>query len=80
MIKKTFDATTQYAWLPFNIVLKEHYKSPNPALNVMRQNEPVATDTIHSDTPAVNGGETYAQIFIGTWTLVTDVYGMKSSA
>ena len=46
----------------------------------MQQNEPVTTDTIHSDTPAIDGGETYAQIFVDTQTLVTDVYDMKSSA
>ena len=76
----TFETTTQYAWLPYNTVLKKHFKSPNPALNVMRWNEPVATDTISSDTPTIDGGEMYAQIFIGTKTLITDVYAMKSPA
>ena len=33
---------------------------------------------IQSNTPAINGGETYAKVFVGTQTLVTDVYGMKS--
>ena len=42
--------------------------------------EPVATDTIQLDTLAINGGETYAQIFIGTCSLITDVYGMISLA
>ena len=59
-------------------VLKKHYKSPNPALNVHCCNEPIATDTVYSDTPAIDSGSTSAQIFIGTKTLLSDVYGMKS--
>ena len=38
----------------------------------------VATDTIFSDTPAVDNGSTCAQIFVGMDTLVTDAYGFKS--
>ena len=46
----------------------------------MQCSEPVATDTIQLDTPAIDGGETYVQIFIGTCSLIMDVYGMKSPA
>ena len=35
---------------------------------------------IESDTPAIDSGEKYAQIFVGTMTLVTDVYPMKTLA
>jgi len=80
IIQWTFEVIIQYARMPYNTVLKWQYKSPNPALNVMRRNEPVTMDTIYSDTPAINGGETYAQIFVGTKTLLTDIYGMQSSA
>ena len=38
----------------------------------------VATDTIFSDTPAVDNGLTCAQIFVGTESLVTNAYGIKS--
>ncbi len=79
-IKKTFEHTTQFARMPAGVHLKQHYRSPNPALNVSRRNESVATDTIFSDVPAINGGETMAQIFVGTDTAVTDVYGMKSKS
>jgi hypothetical protein len=72
-IKKTFDKTTQYARMPASTILKKHFKSQFPALNVKRCDEPVATDTVYSDTPAIDGGETCAQIFVGTETLVTDV-------
>ena len=74
-IKKTFENTTQYARIPHGIILKKHYKSPFPALNVKRRDEPVATDTVFSNTLSIDGGETCAQIFVGTETLVTDVYG-----
>ncbi len=79
-IRKTFENTTQFARMPNSPVLKKHFKSPFPALNVHRRDEPVATDTVFSDTPAIDGGETCAQIFVGTDTLVTDVYGMKTEA
>ena len=38
----------------------------------------MATDTVYSDTPAIDGGEKIAQIFVGTRSLITDVYGIKS--
>ena len=40
--------------------------------------EPIATDTVYSDTPAIDDGSKVAQIFVGTTSLVTDVYGMKT--
>jgi hypothetical protein len=77
-VKKTFETTIQYARMPNGTILKKHYKSPFPALNVKRRDEPVATDTVFSDTPTIDGGETCAQIFMGAETLVTGVYGMKT--
>ena len=77
-IKRTFEVTTQYARMPMSVLLKKRYRSPYPACNVPRRNEPVATDTVYSDTPAIDDGSTCAQLFVGTESLVTDVYGMKS--
>ena len=74
VIKKTFNMMTQYAQMPFSSILKKCFKSPNPALNVMHCNEPIATDTIQLDTPAINGGEMYAQIFVGTKTLLRQMF------
>ena len=54
--------------------MKRHMKSRNPALNVPRRHEPVATDTIFSDTPAVDSGVEKAQVFVGSDLLVADVY------
>jgi hypothetical protein len=64
--------------MPNCTILKKHYESPFPALNVQRHDEHVTRDTVYSDAPDIDGGETCAQIFVGTETLVTDVYGMKT--
>jgi hypothetical protein len=73
-IKKTFECTTQLAHMPMSTILKKWYKSSNPALNVHPCDEPVATDTIYSDTPVINCGITSAQLFVGTKTHTADVY------
>lgn len=62
---------------PSIYLTKNNFKSPFPVLNVSRRNEPVATDTACSDTPTIDAGSTSMQIFIGTETLLTDVYSMK---
>jgi hypothetical protein len=76
-IKKTFERTTQLARMPMSTILKKRYKSLNPALNVRPHDEPVATDTIYSDTPAIDCGITSAQLFVGTKTHTVDVYPIK---
>ena len=58
--------------------MKKCYKSPFPACNVHRRSEPVATDTVYSDTPAIDSGVTAAQFFVGTESLVCNVYPMQS--
>jgi hypothetical protein len=78
-IKKTFERTNQLARMPMSTILKKCYKSPNPALNVRPRDEPVATDTIYSDTPAIDCGITSAQLFVGTKTHTADVYPIKSN-
>ena len=57
---------------------EKHLKSRNPALNVPRRHEAVATDSIFSDTPAVDSRIKQAQVFVGRDPLVADVYAMKS--
>jgi hypothetical protein len=78
MVKETFAHTTQYARMPMSTYLKCCFKSPYPALNVHHHNGPIATDTVYSDTPAIDSGDMYAQLFIGTESLVTDIEGMKT--
>jgi hypothetical protein len=76
-IKRTLNVTTQYAHGRVSDTLKQHWRSRFPAYNVKRRNEPVATDTVFSDTPAVDSGVNAAQIFVGRESLVVDAYGLK---
>ena len=79
-IKDTFNVTTRYGTAPHTQdYIKKHFKSPNPVFNIPRRSEAVATDTIFSDTPAVDDGSTMAQFFCGRDTLVCDAYGIKST-
>ena len=79
VIKDTYKVTSRFGGtIPRHDYLKKHFKSRNPVFNIPRRNEPVATDTIFSDTPAINDGSTMAQFFVGKDTLVCDAYGIKS--
>ena len=66
-LKKTFESTTQLGRLGAvkGMQLYNRRKAPNPALNIPRRNEPVATDTVFGGTPAVDNGSTCAQFFVG---------------
>ena len=75
----TVQQSTQWGVsLPNTFPMKKHLKSRNPALNIPRRNEAVATDTVFSDTPAVDSGVKQAQVLVGRDTLVADAYPMKS--
>ena len=80
IIKHTFQLTAQYEMTPMSAILKKHYKSPFPALNSKRRNEPIAMDTVYSDTPAVDNGCKQAYIFVGTKIMFTCVYDMKTDS
>ena len=78
-VQKTMEQSTQWGVsLPNTFPMKRHLKSRNPALNVPRRHEAVATDTLFSDTPAVDSGVKQAQVFVGRDNLVADAYPMKS--
>ena len=80
VIADTFKHTTRNGSITFDHdTLKKHFKARNPVLNIPRRHEPVATDSVFSDTPAVDHGGKVAQIFVGRDTLVTDIYGIKST-
>ena len=64
--------------LSSGVHLKNHYRSPNPATNIPRRNEGVATDYVYADVPAIDNGSMGAQLFFGKDSLVTDAYGCKS--
>ena len=79
-IKDTFNVTTRHGTAPHTQdYIKKHFKSRNPVFNIPRHSEAVATDTIFSDTPAVDDGSTMAQFFCGRDTLVCDAYDIKST-
>ena len=60
-IKDTFNVTTRHGTAPHTQdYIKKHFKSRNPVFNIPRRSEAVATDTIFSDTPAVDDGSTMA--------------------
>ena len=77
-IEKTFHKTPQWAVASTRYRMRKHFKSRFPAFSIPRDSEEVATDTIFSDTPAIDSGVTMAQSFVGKRTLVTDVYPLKS--
>ena len=77
-VQKTMEQSTPWGVsLPNTFPMKRHLKSRNPALNIPRRHEAVATDTVFSDTPAVDSGVKQAQVFVGRDTLVTDAFPMK---
>ena len=78
IVKQTIDQTTQWGVALDSFPMKRHLKSRNQALNVPRRHESVATDSIFSDTPAVDSGVKQPQVFVGRDSLVADVYPMKS--
>ena len=47
-------------------------------MSVYCYNKHVSTDTIYYDTPAIDGGSTYIQLFVCTKSLVLNLYGMKT--
>ena len=77
-VQKTMEQSTKLGVsIPNNFPMKKHLKSMNPALNISRRHEPVATHTVLSDTPAVDSGVKQAQVFVGRDTLVADAHSMK---
>ena len=78
-VQKTMEQSTQWGVsIPNTFPMKKHLESRNPTLNIPRRHELVATDTVFSDTPAVDSGVKQAQVFVGRNTLVADAYPMKS--
>ena len=80
-IRKTFENTTQHA---VNVVsgskIYQTMRSPYPANNVWRRNEPVATDTIFAEVPAVcTNGQMAAQYFVGRKSHFQSIYGMGNT-
>ena len=85
-IRETLKNTTQWYKAEARFPLRKHYKTRFPAANVDRLNEKVATDTLISNTPALDdgimghGGATMAQIYVGCTSQITEGYPMSSES
>ena len=78
-VQKTMEQSTEWGVSnPNTFPMRKHLKSRNPALSIPRRHEPVATDTVFSDTPAVNSGVKQAHVFVANDILVADAYPMRS--
>ena len=64
-IRDTFKHTTQWGASVGTFPMRKNLKSRNPALNIPRRHEAIATDTVYSDTPAVDSGVKQAKLFVG---------------
>ena len=82
-LKKTWEATTQLGRIGAvkGLRLYQRRKAPNPALNIPRRNEPVATDEVYAGgVPAVDNGSTTAQYFVGRLSGFHSVEGLGRSS
>ena len=77
-IRDTFKSTSQWGVSFGTYPIKRHLKYRNPALNVPRRHEAVATDTVYSDTPDEESGVKQAQRFVGKESFISDIYHMRS--
>jgi len=78
VVKQTFECTTQLAMESLlQIPFRKHHKTRTPQLNVPRLAEVFATNTIFSSETGL-GGITCAQLFVGTKSKLTKVFGMHT--
>ena len=80
VVQNTYKYSTQHGVLPPSSHLQKRFKSPNPLLNLRRRNEADATNQIFLDTPAMDGGETSAHIFVGQDSKITDIHKVKDNS
>mgnify|MGYP006344144157 FL=1 len=78
VIQKTFEATTQYGRIGAipGYAIRARIKAPNPALNIPRRDEEVATDSVYGPkgVPAVDDGSMCVQIYIGKTSAYQSVH------
>jgi hypothetical protein len=77
VVKATFEHTKQNMRLPPSTYLHKMFKSHNPSANLKQRDEADATDQMFSDTPAINGGEKSAHLFVGKKLKLTDAFKSK---
>ena len=59
-------------------IIKNHYKSPFPKINVHHWYKPVVTDPTYYYTQTIDDGSTCTRLFYGTKLLFLYVYDMKT--
>jgi hypothetical protein len=79
VVKATFKHTTQNMRLPPSTYLHKLFKSPNPSATLKRRDKADSTKQIYLDTPAINGGEKSAHLFVGKKSKLTASYKAKDS-
>src|SRR5210317_1186406 len=77
VIKKTLEATTQWARQVAKYPLQKHHVSRFPWSNHQRLREEVTMDTIFMQTPGLDGS-ICGQVFIGLMSRMINFYPMKS--
>ena len=64
-VMQTIEQTTELGVAVESFPMKMYLKSRNLSFNIPRRYEHVATDTVFSDTPAIDSGVKQAQILVG---------------
>src|SRR5210317_2138268 len=77
VIKKTLEATTQWARQVIKHLLQKHHVSRFPWSNHHRLREEVSMDTIFMQTPGLDGS-TCGQVFISLMSKMINFYPMRS--
>ena len=78
-VQKTFERTTQFMPMSSSTYLRKQHQSANHVANMFFCGEADATDTIFSDTPAVDGGQTAAHIFSGRHSKLTSIHPLRDT-
>ena len=80
-IRDTFKHTTQWGVSTETFLMHRHQKSRNPALNIPCRHEAVATDTVFSDTPAVDSvlSRQNSLLAKNLYYLISTPYGLASN-
>ena len=67
--------------MPHSMHLQKQLKSPNPGTNLFQRCCKVdAANIIYSNTPVINGGETWAHIFVGLILRITDDFKVTNGS
>ena len=66
--------------MPSSTYIRKRHRSANCAANVFHRGKADATDTIFLDTPAVDSGQTAAQIFAGRHSKLASIHPLRDTS